>query len=58
VTVRIGGIEANTQFAGIISPGLYQFNVVLPNVPNGDSAVSVEISGSSSQPNTFLTIQR
>lgn len=58
VTVRIGGITAITQFAGIVTPGLYQFNLVVPSVPNGDNAVSVEIGGSSSQANTFLTIQR
>jgi uncharacterized protein (TIGR03437 family) len=58
VTVQIGGVAANTQFAGIVTPGLYQFNVVVPNVPNGDNAVSIQISGSSSQPNVFLTIQR
>jgi uncharacterized protein (TIGR03437 family) len=58
VTVRIGGVAANTLFAGIVSPGEYQFNVVVPNVPNGDNAVAIEIGGSSSQPNVFLTIQR
>jgi uncharacterized protein (TIGR03437 family) len=58
VTVQIGGVAANTQFAGIVTPGLYQFNVVVPNVPNGDNAVSLEVSGSSTQPNVFMTIQR
>jgi uncharacterized protein (TIGR03437 family) len=58
VTVRIGGVAANTQFAGIVAPGEYQFNVVVPNVPNGDNVVAVEIGGTVSQPNAFLTIQR
>ena len=58
VTVRIGGVVANAQFAGIVTPGLCQFNVVVPDVPNGDNAVSIEVSGSSSQANAFLTIQR
>jgi len=58
VTVQIGGIAANTQFTGIVTPGLYQFNVVVPNVPNGDNSVSIEISGSFSQPNVFLAIQQ
>jgi uncharacterized protein (TIGR03437 family) len=58
VTVRIGGAAAITQFAGIVSPGEYQFNVVVPNVSNGDNAVSIEIGGSFSQSNAFLTIQR
>ena len=58
VTVSIGGIVVNPQFAGIVSPGLYQFNVVVPNLPNGDNAVSIGIGNSSSQPNVFLTVQR
>jgi uncharacterized protein (TIGR03437 family) len=58
VTVQIGGVAADTQFAGIVTPGLYQFNVVVPNVPAGDNAVSIQISGSSTQPNVFLTVQQ
>ena len=58
VIVRIGGIAADTQFAGIVSPGLYQFNVVVPSVPDGDNAVRVEIGGGFSQANAFFTIQR
>jgi uncharacterized protein (TIGR03437 family) len=58
VTVRVGGIAAITQFAGIVSPGEYQFNIVVPNAPDGDNAVSIQIGGSSSQSNAFLTIQR
>lgn len=34
VIVRIGGIAAETQFTGIVSPGLYQFDVVVPTVPD------------------------
>ena len=58
VTVRIGGVTAITQFAGLVSPGEYQFNVVVPDIPNGDNAVSIEIGGSSSQANALLTVQR
>ena len=58
VTVQIGGEAANTQFAGIVTPGLYQFNVVVPNVPNGYNTVSIQIGGVATQPNVFLTVQR
>jgi uncharacterized protein (TIGR03437 family) len=58
VTLRIGGIAANTQFAGIVSLGLYQFNVVVPSVPDGDNAVRVEIGSGFSQANASLTIRR
>jgi uncharacterized protein (TIGR03437 family) len=57
VTVNIGGVLANTQFAGIVSPGLYQFNVVVPNVTPGDNPVSIEIGGSFSQGGAFLTVR-
>ena len=58
VTVRIGGVIATTQWTGIVGAGLYQFNVVVPNVPNGDNAVEINIAGSATQPNVFLTVRR
>ncbi len=40
-TVNIGGQAAHVIFAGLISPGLYQFNVVVPpTATNGDNAVT------------------
>ncbi len=37
-TVTIGGTVAKVLFAGLVSPGLYQFNVLVPqSVPNGDN---------------------
>jgi uncharacterized protein (TIGR03437 family) len=59
VTVRIGSAVAITQYAGVVSPGLYQFNVVVPNVfISGDQSVSVVIDGVVSQANAFLNVQR
>jgi uncharacterized protein (TIGR03437 family) len=55
-TVRIGGVVATTLFGGIISPGLYQFNVIVPNLSDGDQAVLVEVGGVSSQSNLFLSV--
>ena len=57
-TVTIGGVSVKPLFAGIVSPGLYQFNVMVPVVSDGDKAVSVGIGGSFSQPNTYLTIKQ
>lgn len=48
VTVTIGGLAATVEFAGIVGPGLYQFNVVVPNV-GGIPTVVVEIGGGSTQ---------
>ena len=40
-TIQIGGKAAQVVFAGLISPGLYQFNVVVPSTASsGDNAVT------------------
>jgi uncharacterized protein (TIGR03437 family) len=56
--VTIGGITASVQFAGLISPGLYQFNVVVPtNAPAGDNAITATYNGSSVQSGVLITVQ-
>jgi uncharacterized protein (TIGR03437 family) len=58
-TIRIGNVPAQVQFGGLSGAGLYQFNVVVPDVPNGDQAVVAELPGSiSTQQNVFITVQR
>jgi uncharacterized protein (TIGR03437 family) len=58
-TVRINNVPAQVQFAGLSGAGLYQLNVVVPDVPNGDQAVVAELPGGlSTQANSFITIQR
>ncbi len=55
--VLIGGVAADIHFAGIVGAGLYQFNVVVPSLPDGDHPVLAEIGGFRSQANAFLTVQ-
>ncbi len=44
--VQIGGVTATVTFAGVVGPGLYQFNVTVPgSVPDGDSAISASYRG-------------
>jgi uncharacterized protein (TIGR03437 family) len=43
VSIMIGGVPATVQFAGMTGPGLCQFNVVVPNVPDGDQEVVAAI---------------
>jgi uncharacterized protein (TIGR03437 family) len=57
-SLRIGGVDAVVQYAGLITPGLYQFNVVVPNVPVGDQPVVAELRGLLSQSGLLLTIQK
>jgi uncharacterized protein (TIGR03437 family) len=56
-SLRIGGLEATVAYAGLISPGLYQFNVVVPQVAAGDQPVVAELRGLLSQSTLLLTIQ-
>jgi uncharacterized protein (TIGR03437 family) len=55
--VRIGGLDAAIAYAGLISPGVYQFNVVVPQVPAGDQLVVAELHGLLTQSGLLLTIQ-
>jgi uncharacterized protein (TIGR03437 family) len=58
VTVRIGGSSAIVHFAGLVSSGLYQFNVTIPEVPDGDQPVVAGVAGFHSQDGAFITVQR
>jgi len=57
VTATIGGVPANVQFAGLVAPGEYQFNILMPSVPSGDNLVVLNVSGLSSQGGAYLTVQ-
>lgn len=51
VQVRIGGIPARVEFAGLAGAGLYQFNLVVPEgVAPGDAAVEADIAGVATAP--------
>jgi uncharacterized protein (TIGR03437 family) len=58
VTVRLGGMPAEVLFAGLTGSGLYQFNVRVPDLPNGDALVSLTVDSSSTQTNLFLPVLR
>jgi uncharacterized protein (TIGR03437 family) len=58
VQVTIGGATATVVYAGLVGPGLYQLNVTVPNLPNGDAAVVASIGGVSTQTGVSLTIQQ
>jgi uncharacterized protein (TIGR03437 family) len=56
--IKIGGATATLQFAGLVSPGEFQFNVVVPpNTPDGDQPIATTYNGISTQPGTLLTVQ-
>jgi uncharacterized protein (TIGR03437 family) len=57
-TIEIDGIAAAVAFAGVVGPGLYQFNVVVPStVSLAEDALVVGHSGNfSTPPNALLAI--
>jgi uncharacterized protein (TIGR03437 family) len=56
--ITIGGITATVQFAGLVFPGQFQFNVVVPaNAPDGDNALTATYNGVTTQSGVLLTLQ-
>ncbi|HYW47383.1 MAG TPA: hypothetical protein VE959_31230 [Bryobacteraceae bacterium] len=56
--IKIGGATATVSFAGLVAPGEFQFNVVVPSlVADGDQPVTAAYNGLSTQPGTLITIQ-
>jgi uncharacterized protein (TIGR03437 family) len=54
--VRIGGQMAEVTFAGITGAGLYQINVVMPQLGDGDQELLADIGGVSTVSGKFITI--
>jgi uncharacterized protein (TIGR03437 family) len=45
-------------YAGLAESGLYQIDVTVPNLPNGDAAVAATIDGVSTQTEVSLRVQQ
>jgi uncharacterized protein (TIGR03118 family) len=56
--IVIDGVDADVSFAGLVGPGMYQFNMVVPStVTLGQDVLVVGLSGNfETQSNAFLTI--
>jgi uncharacterized protein (TIGR03437 family) len=55
--VKIGGIAATVQFAGLVFPGEFQFNIVVPsNTPGGDQSIAATYNGATTQAGTLIAI--
>jgi uncharacterized protein (TIGR03437 family) len=58
-TIQIAGAPAMVTFAGLISPGLYQLNVIVPSAAqNGDNALICGYNGSTSPTGDLIAVQR
>jgi uncharacterized protein (TIGR03437 family) len=55
--VKIGGIAAIVQFAALVVPGQYQFNVVIPSaLAAGDQPITATYNNQSTQPGALITV--
>ena len=55
--VTIGGIKAQVQYVGLVSPGQFQFNVLIPaTLANGDQSITVTYNTATTQPGALITI--
>jgi len=62
VAVTIGDVTlsaSDVQYAGLAfdAPGLYQLNVRVPSVPDGDQPISVSVGNSTSQTNATIPVK-
>jgi phosphatidylinositol-3-phosphatase len=56
IRVTVAGKPAPVGFAGLVSPGLDQVNVTVPDVPDGDSQVSLQVGNVPSQNTGLLAV--
>jgi uncharacterized protein (TIGR03437 family) len=55
--IKIGGIPATVQFAGLSAVGEFQFNVVIPaTLGNGDQPITATYGGASTQSGALIAI--
>jgi uncharacterized protein (TIGR03437 family) len=58
LSIVIGGMPATVKFAGLVAAGEYQFNVVIPALPDGDHAMIATAGGVSSQSGLLISIKQ
>jgi uncharacterized protein (TIGR03437 family) len=57
--ITIGGVAAKVTFAGLVYPGEFQFNVVVPSsLGNGDQPTMAMYNGLTTQAGTLITVQQ
>jgi uncharacterized protein (TIGR03437 family) len=57
--IQVSGVQAMVGFAGVVMPGLYQFNVTVPStVEDGDDLVTCSFSGSATLAGALIAVAR
>lgn len=57
VVASVGGLPAQVLFGGLVGSGLYQFNLVVPELPPGEHRVELWIAGRSLETTAYLTVE-
>jgi uncharacterized protein (TIGR03437 family) len=57
VVVTVGGQPATMTYAGLVGAGLFQINIVIPNLPVGDHPVAIQFQGASAATSPSIPIR-
>jgi uncharacterized protein (TIGR03437 family) len=55
--VRIGGQAVDVKYAGLVAAGEYQFNIVVPALPDGDQSIVADAGGVSSAASLLIPVK-
>ncbi len=55
VTATVGGVPASVQ-SYLVYPGMYQFNLTVPQLPAGDAALEFSVAGRGTPSGLMLSI--
>jgi beta-glucosidase len=58
LTVAVGGQLATVQYVGMTMAGVYQINLTLPNLADGDYAIAATASGRATTSTVYIPIRR
>ena len=56
VTVTIGDVPAVVEFAGLVAPGQFQINIIVPELAQGDYSIKIRLDDRESQSGVWFPI--
>ena len=56
-TVTIGNLAAKVSYAGLVSPGLYQINIEVPDLATGEYDIVLTVQGTRTQQKALLFVE-
>ena len=55
--ITVGGIPVKVTFAGLVSPGTFQFNIMLPTGLSGNEPITATYNGQTTQKGVVVNMQ-